>query len=279
MPARKETIAQVLQCLHWESNHHNLLHFTDAVWNTTMQWLAGEFMCRLCQMMKQFGMYSSSFMVAVSWVLLFQFVSGKLKLFTLLSSCDCSCHAVRLSEIKSGLGHVLHNMRLQSFANYRDTQVTVRGDYRSVHQCRTRFLLCCGVGGGGARCKRIPKVLICSRSGQNPSKSGQKWPPMLFYLKKWRPTFAKKHMNNFFGGYTKKGLYDLCGRKYVGKSHTNTFRASLGKFRQKSFAPQKICLFFCRLCSYKSVLRAVTSNHYEKQQGRQASIFSSRLSI
>ena len=192
MPARKETIAQVLQCLHWESNHHNLLHFTDAVWNTTMQWLAGEFMCRLCQMMKQFGMYSSSFMVAVSWVLLFQFVSGKLKLFTLLSSCDCSCHAVRLSEIKSGLGHVLHNMRLQSFANYRDTQVTVRGDYRSVHQCRTRFLLCCGVGGGGARCKRIPKSFDLFKIRAKSFKIRAKMTPNVVLFKKMAPNVCKK---------------------------------------------------------------------------------------
>ncbi|XP_078482823.1 gonadotropin-releasing hormone receptor isoform X1 [Ciona intestinalis] len=38
---------------------------SDAVWNTTMEWLAGDVMCRLCQMMKQFGMYASSFMVVV----------------------------------------------------------------------------------------------------------------------------------------------------------------------------------------------------------------------
>ncbi|CAK8685284.1 unnamed protein product [Clavelina lepadiformis] len=37
----------------------------DAIWNTTMMWLAGDIACRLCQMMKQFGMYASSFMVVV----------------------------------------------------------------------------------------------------------------------------------------------------------------------------------------------------------------------
>jgi len=35
---------------------------------------------------------------------------------------------------------------------------------------------------------------------------------------------------------------DFSGREFVGKSRTSTFRASLGKFGQKSFAPQKICL-------------------------------------
>jgi len=46
----------------------------------------------------------------------------------------------------------------------------------------------------------------------------------------------------------KKGLHDLCGRKFVGKSCRKMFRASLRKFGQKSFAPPKICLLL-RLCS------------------------------
>nr|ABR22597.1 gonadotropin-releasing hormone receptor 3a [Ciona savignyi] len=37
----------------------------DAIWNMTMSWLGGEFLCRLCQLLKQFGMYISSFMVVV----------------------------------------------------------------------------------------------------------------------------------------------------------------------------------------------------------------------
>jgi len=37
-----------------------------------------------------------------------------------------------------------------------------------------------------------------------------------------------------------KGLHDLCGRKFLGKRHTQTFQASLGKFVQKYFAPPKI---------------------------------------
>ena len=41
----------------------------------------------------------------------------------------------------------------------------------------------------------------------------------------------------------KKGLLDLCGRNFVGRSRTKTFRASLGKFGQKSYATPKICLF------------------------------------
>jgi len=56
-------------------------------------------------------------------------------------------------------------------------------------------------------------------------------------------TFAEKQMKTFFLEVTpKKGLHDLCGRKFVGKSRPATFWASLGKFGQKSFAPPKICL-------------------------------------
>jgi len=42
----------------------------------------------------------------------------------------------------------------------------------------------------------------------------------------------KTHEDLFLGDHTKKGV---CGRKFVGKSRTKTFWASLGKFGQKSF--------------------------------------------
>jgi len=51
----------------------------------------------------------------------------------------------------------------------------------------------------------------------------------------WRP---------FFGGHTQKGVHDLCGKKILGKIAQKTFRASLGKFGQNSFALQKFA------CSY-----------------------------
>ena len=41
----------------------------------------------------------------------------------------------------------------------------------------------------------------------------------------------------------KTGLHDLCGRNFIGKSCTKTFRASLGKFGQ-NFAPQKFACFY-----------------------------------
>jgi len=54
--------------------------------------------------------------------------------------------------------------------------------------------------------------------------------------------FAEKHMKIFFWRSHQKGLHDLSGRKFAGKSRTKNFRARLGKFGQKSFAPPKIYL-------------------------------------
>ena len=85
---------------------------------------------------------------------------------------------------------------------------------------------------GCRRCKRTPKsfhlskirakiLKIRAKFEQNPWESGQKWRPTFFDFKKgtqrlqkntWRPFFLF-----FFGGHTKKGLHNLCGRKFVGK--------------------------------------------------------------
>lgn len=37
----------------------------DAIWNVTMAWKGGGIMCKICQMLKQFGMYVSSLMVVM----------------------------------------------------------------------------------------------------------------------------------------------------------------------------------------------------------------------
>jgi len=67
---------------------------------------------------------------------------------------------------------------------------------------------------------------------------------MLLDFIKWRPSFAEKHMKTFLEVTPQKGLHDLCGRKFVNRSCTNAFRASLGKFVQNSFAPPNFA------CSY-----------------------------
>ena len=65
------------------------------------------------------------------------------------------------------------------------------------------------------------------------------WVRCLKIRAKWRPTFAEKHNQDLFLEVTpKSGLHARCGRKFVGKK---AFRASLGKFGQKSCAPPKLC--------------------------------------
>ena len=54
---------------------------------------------------------------------------------------------------------------------------------------------------------------------------------------------TKTHEDLIMEVTPKQGLLDLCERKILGKvSHTKTFRISLGKLRQKSFASPKVCL-------------------------------------
>jgi len=53
---------------------------------------------------------------------------------------------------------------------------------------------------------------------------------------------GKTHEDLFWEVTPKKSLHDLFGKKFVGKIAQKTFRASLGKFGQKSFALPKIYL-------------------------------------
>ena len=78
-----------------------------------------------------------------------------------------------------------------------------------------------------------PKVLICWKSGKYPWKSAWKWRPTLLDFKTWRPRFAENHMKTFFGGHNKKGLHDLRGREFVGKSCTKNFSWKFGEIRAK----------------------------------------------
>jgi len=125
-----------------------------------------------------------------------------------------------------------------------------------------------GVGGGGCRgYKRIPKSFDLSKiwakllkilakslkiwannlSRENHWKSRQKSCPTLFVFKNGAQHLQKNKWRSFFGSHTKNGLHDLCGRKFVGKSCTKTFRANLGEIRAKILRTLKICLLL-HLC-------------------------------
>jgi len=67
--------------------------------------------------------------------------------------------------------------------------------------------------------------------------------PSVVWFKKMLPNVCRKtHEDLFFGGHIKKVFMFFVWRKFLGKSRTKTFRANLGKFGQKSFAPPKIWL-------------------------------------
>ena len=81
------------------------------------------------------------------------------------------------------------------------------------------------------------------------------WPQTIMKIstnrQKRRPVFDNVCQNQIktyeslflsLGDHTKKYLHDLCERKFVGRSPTKTFRVSLWKFGQKSFAHAKMRL-------------------------------------
>jgi len=59
---------------------------------------------------------------------------------------------------------------------------------------------------------------------------------------KMAPNVCRKTHEDLFGGHTKKMSSWSMWEKIYRQSRTKTFRASLGKFGQKSFAPPKIFL-------------------------------------
>ena len=99
-------------------------------------------------------------------------------------------------------------------------------------------------GAGGANTP--PTVLVYRKSGQNPWKFEQN--PWQSGPKPWNPgkmapnVFWLQEMAPNVEIIPNKDLHVLPGRKFVGKSRRTTFRASLGKFGQISFAPPNICL-------------------------------------
>jgi len=119
-----------------------------------------------------------------------------------------------------------------------------------------------GVAGGGARAP--PTFLICWTFWKNPWKSGKEIPENLretsenlgkipkspgkngaqrcLTSKMAANVRRKTQLEPFLEVTRKTGFHCLCGRKYVEKRLTKTFRANSGKFGRKSFAPPKMCL-------------------------------------
>jgi len=99
--------------------------------------------------------------------------------------------------------------------------------------------------------KSTPNFLICRKSGnkpwkygQNPWKSGQKGTQRSLASKNGAQRLEKNKWRRFFfwKSHQKKGLDDLSGRRFVGKSSTTRLR----KFQQNPSHPPK---FWCS-CTY-----------------------------
>jgi len=92
-------------------------------------------------------------------------------------------------------------------------------------------------------CKHTPKSFDLLKIWVKSLKIRVYMAPSVLRLQKMAPRVCRKTHEDFTLEVTpKKELHDLCGRKFVGKIAQKTFRASLGKFGQKSFAVPKICL-------------------------------------
>jgi len=104
-------------------------------------------------------------------------------------------------------------------------------------------------------CKLTPNNFVLSKIrgkflknlGKIPENPG-KMAPNVVWLQKMAPKVCKKSHEDFFGvtsqlflrGHTKIRPSWPLWENFIGKSCTNTFQASLGKYGQKSFAPPKI---------------------------------------
>ena len=88
--------------------------------------------------------------------------------------------------------------------------------------------------------KRTPKCFDLLKIWETSPKIRVKMAPNLAWLQKRRPSFAENHMKTFFGGHTTKGLHDLRGREFVGKSCTKNFSWKFGEIRAKILRHTKI---------------------------------------
>ena len=88
---------------------------------------------------------------------------------------------------------------------------------------------------GAIGIKSTPKSLIYRKSGQN---SWTIWQNPWKSEQRWRPMFAKNTWRLFWRPHQRKGLHDLCGIKFVGKSRTKLF-GPVGEIRAKIYRTRK----------------------------------------
>jgi len=120
---------------------------------------------------------------------------------------------------------------------------------------------------GAEHASAPPKVLICQKFGQNlsnllgkihenlgkihdnPGKIGSQ---RCLTSKNGAPNVYRKTNKDVFGrSHQKRYSWSFWENIFVGKSRKTTFRAHLGKFRQKCFAPSKMS-FLLHLCSCRA---------------------------
>ena len=89
-------------------------------------------------------------------------------------------------------------------------------------------------------CKRTPKGFDLLKIWAKALKKRVKMVPNAVWLQNMAPNVCIKTHETFSEVTPKRGLHDLCGRKFVGKSRTKTFRASLGKFGQNPSNPKNL---------------------------------------
>jgi len=93
------------------------------------------------------------------------------------------------------------------------------------------------------------KFWFAENLGKSPESPGENGAQRCLTSKMAPKAYIKTHEDLFLVVTPKRGLHDLCGRKFVGKSCTKNFSGKFVEIREKSFAPQKFS------CSYTMMKR------------------------
>jgi len=104
-----------------------------------------------------------------------------------------------------------------------------------------------GVGVRGVEVARaIQKLWLAENLGKSPENPGKNSARRCLTSKNGAQSLHKNTWRPFVEVTPKRGLHDLCGRKFVGKSCAKSFSGKFGEVRVKSFAPQKFaCSYTC----------------------------------